>query len=141
MENQPHVETTPEKIPEEALVLLGEVQTSDEIEQEGKQEESSAYTMEMAMDEAGFLVELAADGAEGLHPAINYDKDVREKVARRLAPVLLKYDGKLPPWLERWKEEIFLSITLGGVAYGTVKAIREYEAKPQKEEGADHAEA
>lgn len=131
MSDQPHVETTPEQeaIPEEAMVLIGEVQTEEE-QQQGEQEPE--YSPQMAAMEAGFLVDMAADTVEGAHPAIEYEKGTREQVAERLAPVLAKHGGKMPPWLEQWKEEIMLVITLGSVAYGTVKAVREYEAEQQE---------
>ena len=75
-----------------------------------------------------FIVDLVADTASAQHPALSYDDDARERVERALRPVVLKYNGKLPPWLERWKEELILTYVLGSVIYASVRAVKEYEA-------------
>lgn len=120
-----------EPIPEEAQLLLGEVET---VEEQLQEETGPVYDPAEAKIEAEFLTNMAADAAGGMHPALvdMYPEEVREKVAERLAPVLVKYGGHMPPWLEKWKDELMLAIVLGGVAYGSVKAVKEYQP-PEKE--------
>lgn len=78
------------------------------------------------------LVKMVADTAEILLPALEgqYTADTRERVIERLTPVVKKYDGDLPPWLKKWHEEILLAVVLGGVVYGSVRAVLEYKPPP-----------
>ena len=100
------------------------------------------------LEEARFFTGMGADFAEAaLRPVIFplepervlYGPDTREKVAVALAPVLKKYDGKIPEWLRQWMPEIKLAMVLSPIVAGTVRAVM--AAKNQKTAEAAHAAA
>jgi hypothetical protein len=63
-------------------------------------------------------------------PCVEYDDATRELAVNKLAPVLAKYGGVMPPFLVAWKEEIMLLKFFGGFAastYWQIKAAKEDE--------------
>lgn len=60
---------------------------------------------------------------------------------QRLAAVLLKYDGQLPPWLLRWKEEFLLAGWLAATGYGVYRAHLDHKkANGDEKPGSQPAE-
>lgn len=48
---------------------------------------------------------------------------------QRLAAVLVKYDGELPPWLTRWQEEMLFGWWLATTGYGVYRAHLDHKAE------------
>jgi hypothetical protein len=81
---------------------------------------------EAAEAEAGALLDMLAWGIETLFPMLGYSPETKKEGAKKLAPLLLKYNinGTL---FARWGAEIEAGMFFGGVAvksYQTVKAAR-----------------
>lgn len=123
---------------DEAQRLLNEVDQSvaaEPVMEPGAEAETEAaasikpITLEEAQALSSMLVAAAANWAEGHHPALEgrYPAEVRNQVTERLTPVVKKYDGALPPWILQYHEEIMLAICLGGIVYGSIRAIRDYK--------------
>lgn len=70
--------------------------------------------MDVSADQmAGFAVDLAVQYAEARFPGIEaavFDERNKSIICGALAPVLAKYDCKLPPWLEPYRAELTLFI-------------------------------
>jgi len=131
------------EIAEDAQRLLDEVDAEigpevSETEPETGAEVVAPYDERAAESEADIVTDIIADMVEGLHPALSYDTAVRAQVSHALVPVIQKYGGVWPAWLEPYKEEVGFAIVLGGVAYGSVTAVRNYQPEPA--EGAGRGE-
>ncbi len=81
--------------------------------------------------EAAMLIGLGLDML-GKKVGVTFDAETKAEGADRLAPVLAKYDGAMPPWLKEYQHEFMLGIWFAGVAYKTwetVKAAKEADLK------------
>lgn len=63
-----------------------------------------------------------------VHQDFEFDEAGVDGVANAAAPLLVKYGGKLPPWLEPYKEEIALFAATGMLVFGSYMQIRELKA-------------
>lgn len=102
-----------------------------------------------ALDDAQFYVEMAEQAVTMIWPELEYDDKTRDRVARKLAPVLAKRNGELPPWLLAYKEELALAWTLSmvvGMSYRQIKEAKAQEdddkpaGNPAQEDGLGHAQ-
>lgn len=59
-----------------------------------------------------------------VHPDFVLDKAGVEGVSSAAAPLLVKYGGKMPPWLEPYKEEIAFVAATGMLVLGSVAQVR-----------------
>lgn len=121
---------------DEAQRLLNEVDQSvaaEPVIEPSAEAETEASVRPITLEEAAamsaMLVDAAANWAEGHHPALEgrYPVEVRTQVTERLTPVVKKYDGQLPAWVLEYHAEIMLAICLGGIVYGSLRAIRDYK--------------
>lgn len=120
-----------EPIPEEADRLLFFVEGEEPAPEAEPQAAAPHVTPGEAAEISGQLVAFAAASLKSAHPALEYDDATQTRVRDALTPVVIKYDGALPPWLLKWKEEIILCGVLASVAYGSVKAVKDYNAAAQ----------
>lgn len=121
---------------DEAQRLLNEVDQSVAAEpptEPGAEAEPEPSVKPITLEEAAalssMLVAAAANWAEGHHPALEgrYPAEVRNQLTERLTPVVKKYDGQLPAWVLEYHAEIMLAICLGGIVYGSLRAMRDYK--------------
>lgn len=75
----------------------------------------AAECKEVARDTVDFF----CDGVEAVFPMLGYTPDTRDKVARKLAPVLAKYNFNL-----KYACEIDLAVTVGALVYQSVKSYK-----------------
>lgn len=79
------------------------------------------------------------------HKDFSWQKEEKEQTAHAVAPALIKSGGKLPDWLEPYKEEAFALFAVGTLAYGgylQIKELKELDIlrdKKQKELSEDAA--
>lgn len=122
--------------------LLLEQLAAEEKGPEGPEGGSAVgYTPAMAEMEAEMIVGMTLSTVESFHPALEYGDDVKEKLKQAVVPLCLKYEGALPPFIEKWKEELFFCFVAGSIAYGSVKAVKDFEAEKLAKENegeADH---
>nr|WP_202602172.1 hypothetical protein [Photobacterium halotolerans] len=74
---------------------------------------------------------------EMVHPDFHFNEELAEKFGKAAAPLLLKHNGDLPPWLKEYKEEIVFTAAagfLGFVSWRQVKALKAADAVKAKEE-------
>lgn len=128
-------EEQPGQIPDEAENLLNGMDAGPEPGQEPGQEhtpEEPGITPELAAIQAGYMVAFATSFFER-HPAVQYPDLVKQELVDSLTPVIIKYDGVIPEWLakliENWKEEFALAKVVAGVTYGTIMAVKHYNAQ------------
>lgn len=83
--------------------------------------------------EAAALLEATAWGVSQLFPELAYRAETKAEGAKKLAPLLLKYDvaGTL---FARWGAEIEAGMFFGGVIFASVKAVKAARAKEKAEE-------
>lgn len=85
----------------------------DAEEEEESRELSTAERRMAARVTASVIAGGTAEGLEFFLKPVKVDDTTRETFADRLAAVLEKHDGELPPWLARliadWKEEFALA--------------------------------
>ncbi|MCJ8350738.1 hypothetical protein [Moritella sp.] len=75
------------------------------------------------------------------HKQFAFDEAQVENVAKAAAPLFVKYNGELPPWLAQYKEEIMFTFAAGALGFGSysqIKALKkidkEKEVKPTEPE-------
>lgn len=78
---------------------------------------------------AGLIVNGLAAGIARQWPAAQFKVDEKTAAAAVLVPVMLKY-GLTPEWLERYREEIALGVTWGGLAYVGYSRVRAARTTP-----------
>lgn len=81
-----------------------------------------------------WAVNTIAAALEPLHPALQIPDEERKQVVAVGVPVVMKYNGQLPAFLERWKEELMLLGTLGVLVYKHTRAVLDYNAKKEKQQ-------
>lgn len=62
------------------------------------------------------------------HQEFQFDPERAEGVADAAAPLFVKYNGELPPWLMEYKEEITFVVATGALGVTSVKQIKELKA-------------
>lgn len=85
-------------------------------------------------EEASKLVELLAWGLKLLFPVLDYQEQTKAEAAKRLAPLLQKYNVS-NTLMAKWGIEIEAGLFFGGLAYGSyleVKASKQPEADTAK---------
>lgn len=86
--------------------------------------ESRAEIRRKAEASAAFILGTgAAIVRQGLH--VELEASAVREGEQRLAAVLVKYDGELPPWLTRWQEELLFGWWLATTGYGIAMAYQE----------------
>ena len=86
------------------------------------------------------VTELAESVVIARWPNITYTEHQRDTCRKRLVPVLLKYQGGLPPWLLRWKEEMELAGFLALTAFQTWQSIEAAHADNDKSDNGKESE-
>jgi len=135
---------------DEDIALLLETQANEteqaerdtlvEIEQK-EQEEKTEKAVDEAMGLAVAGVQTAAALAERKWKCLKFDDNTKVEVSTKAAAVLAKYDCKLPPWLEAYKEEIELGLCLGGVIAGAYVTVQKHnKAMAENDEGGQDGE-
>lgn len=110
-------------------------QPGAEGEAKGGEFMPAAEALAGAEKEAGTLLELIAAGVHKFFPVLEYTPEVKAEAARRVAPLMLKYD-LAGTFAARWADEIRAGIFFGGLVYGSVQAVRadrEQKAKAEAE--------
>lgn len=62
------------------------------------------------------------------HKAFEFDPEGAESVAEAAAPLFVKYNGELPPWLAEYKEEITFVGAAGVLGFSSVQQIKALKA-------------
>ncbi len=81
------------------------------------------------------------------HKQFAFDPEQAQNLAEATAPLMLKYNGEMPPWLVAYKEELAFTIAAGGLAFGSVQQVRFLKASDaaklieQKKEAQKEAES
>lgn len=98
------------------------------VESEQKEhEEKTEKAVDEAMGLAVGSVQVIAAAVEKKWECIKFDDKTKVEVSTKAAAVLAKYDCKLPPWLEAYKEEIELGLCLGGVIAGCYMTVQKHK--------------
>ena len=58
------------------------------------------------------------------HKQFAFDEAQVENVAKAAAPLFVKYNGELPPWLAQYKEEIMFTFAAGALGFGSYSQIK-----------------
>lgn len=80
-----------------------------------------------ALVTAELFVEVAEQTVCDLWPYLEYDDKTRQRVAQRLAAVMAKRGGEMPPWLLAYREELQLAGVMALVVVKTRAQIRAHE--------------
>jgi hypothetical protein len=96
---------------------------------------NDALTLDDAEREAAALIGMLAAGVESLWPVLSFKPETRATGAKKLAPLLVKYNlgGTL---FARWDAEISAGLFFGGVVYASYKAVN---AEPEGAQGGGDA--
>lgn len=97
--------------------------------------DASRYAAEAAM-----LMSFGLDMI-GAGVGVKFDAATKAEGANRLAPVLAKYNGALPPWLKAYEAELHLGVWFAGVAFQTYVQVQAAKSAPAKPEPAPDAQA
>ncbi|MEZ8102214.1 hypothetical protein [Vibrio bivalvicida] len=62
------------------------------------------------------------------HKAFEFDPEGAESVANAAAPLFVKYNGELPPWLAEYKEELAFVAVAGSLGFTSVQQIKALKA-------------
>lgn len=82
-----------------------------------------AEVLQSAEKEATAIVELLAAVVKQFFPVLDYQEGVRVEAAKKLGPVLAKYNPQ-GSVLGRYKEEIEAGLFFGGLIIGSIRAVR-----------------
>ncbi len=147
--NETEVEHIENHNPEDERAFINSLGDDDtDFDPTEPQKVADKHALILERGEATMLTALGV--AEGMvkgfvHPEFAFDPNQAEDVAKKTAPLFVKYGGDLPPWLSEYKEELGLLVALGGlgfVSYGQIKHLKaedlrkELEAKKKAEEEA-----
>lgn len=62
------------------------------------------------------------------HKQFAFDSELAENFANTAAPLFLKYNGELPPWLATYREELTFVVAAGALGFSSFTQIRELKA-------------
>lgn len=99
----------------------------------GEPDEAGGLDDDDALVSAEFFVEMAEQTVVEIWPYLEYDEVTRGRVAERLAKVIAKRGGEMPPWLLAYKEELQLAGVLSLVVLQTRRQIRDHERQEAQE--------
>lgn len=91
--------------------------------------------------EAGMLVSMLLGGiSKGIEATqgvkVAFPAETVDKGAERLLPLLVKYQGQIPPWILAYKEEFLAGMWVAGVMFETYKQVQAAKAgQPAKKAG------
>ena len=83
-------------------------------------------------EEAGKLIDLIAWGLEKFYPVLQYQSETKLEAAKKLAPVLAKYNVT-NTILAKWGVEIEAGFFFGGLAYGSYLAVKASRQPPEEQ--------
>ena len=107
-------------------------------ESEKKEAEESTKKINEAMGLAVGSVKMISAMVEKKWSCIKFDDETKVQVSEKAAAVLTKYNCKLPPWLEAYKEELELGVLLGGIVMGCYSTIqKQKKIDSANDEGGD----
>ena len=113
-----------------ALLLESQVEESEQKKAEEIKNEQSAESNKKVNEAMGIAVtgiQIVSKAVEKKWDCINFDDKTKVEISEKTAAVLAKYDCKLPPWLEAYKEEIELGLCLGGVIAGCYMTVQKHK--------------
>ncbi|MDO6496844.1 hypothetical protein [Photobacterium sanguinicancri] len=90
----------------------------------------------MSLDAAAGIVFVGLMTAEStlkmaVHKDFKFDADQAENVAYKVAPLIVKYGGKPPPWLEPYMDEIMALFAVGLLSFSSFMQVRELKKQDQ----------
>ncbi|ARC91242.1 hypothetical protein B6A42_02485 [Vibrio coralliilyticus] len=77
------------------------------------------------------------------HQAFEFDPEGAEGVAEAAAPLFVKYNGELPPWLAQYKEEITFVVAAGALgvsSFSQIKALKAFDKAKEVEQAESESE-
>lgn len=74
-------------------------------------------------DEAAAIVSILTQGIHALYPALDYQNEVKEEAAKKLAPLIKKY-GTGGSLLAKWEAEIEAGFFFGAMAYNSYMMVK-----------------
>ncbi|MCC2525516.1 hypothetical protein [Vibrio coralliilyticus] len=77
------------------------------------------------------------------HQAFEFDPEGAEGVAEAAAPLFVKYNGELPPWLAEYKEEITFVVAAGALgvsSFSQIKALKAFDKAKEIEQAESESE-
>ncbi|MYM58528.1 hypothetical protein GTG28_04760 [Vibrio sp. OCN044] len=78
------------------------------------------------------------------HKSFEFDPEGAEGVAQAAAPLFVKYNGELPPWLVEYKEEIAFIGAAGALGFSSfqqIKALKAFDKAKEIEQMESESEA
>lgn len=62
---------------------------------------------------------------------VKFDDEAKAHIIEKAAPVIKKHmgDGQLPPWIQKYQEEIGLAIAIGGACFEFYKKVKAHKQK------------
>lgn len=64
-----------------------------------------------------------------VHPRFNFDPEQSEKVAYKVAPLIVKYGGNPPPWMAKYMDEIMAVAAIGMLSLSSYMQVRQLKAE------------
>jgi len=62
------------------------------------------------------------------HKSFSFDPEQMQGVASAAAPLFVKYNGELPPWLANYREELTFVVAAGALGFNSFTLIQELKA-------------
>jgi len=91
----------------------------------------------MSIEAAAGIVFMGLMAAEStlkmaVHKDFKFDADQAENVAYKVAPLIVKYGGKPPPWLEPYMDEIMALFAIGLLGFSSMMQVRQLKLEDIK---------
>ncbi|WP_273860559.1 hypothetical protein [Photobacterium sp. GSS17] len=64
-----------------------------------------------------------------VHPRFTFDPEQSEKVAYKVAPLIVKYGGNPPPWMAKYMDEIMAVAAIGMLSLSSYMQVRQLKAE------------
>ncbi|WP_273857062.1 hypothetical protein [Photobacterium sp. GSS17] len=64
-----------------------------------------------------------------VHTRFNFDPEQSEKVAYKVAPLIVKYGGNPPPWMAKYMDEIMAVAAIGMLSLSSYMQVRQLKAE------------
>lgn len=91
------------------------------------------------LDEASAIVTIITGGLRVVYPVLEYQEDVKEEAAQKLAPLIKKYGGN--SMLAKWEAEIEAGLFFGSMVYQSILMVRADKAQAAEEKAQAEAAA
>ena len=122
-----HVEPVENTEAEDALLaeLDADFDPTEAVESHGVDEAKQAAAEATAL--------MAMTSIEGIlkqfaHKDVVISDEQKQGTAEALKPLLVKYNGQMPPWMEQYKEEIAAVVAVGVLGFGVTKQVKQLKA-------------